>query len=95
MRVSGCEFTAICLQETWLTDHHDLSLLQLYGYNLVTQLPSCSVHGGVCIYLKDSFTYKILNVCNNSDIWDGIFIEIQINSKGNPHEIAPHKKLYK
>jgi hypothetical protein len=46
---SNCEFTAICLQETWLRDTYDTSLLALNGYSMITRSSSCSVHGGICI----------------------------------------------
>ena len=93
---SGCEFSAVCLQETWLKDFHDLSLLQIKGYNLVTRLPSCSVHGGVCIYLKDNLNYRILDLSGNSDIWDGQFLEVNVNENSpnqNFQNLKPNKKL--
>ena len=34
---SGCEFGAICIQETWLTDQSDVSLFKIDGYNLISQ----------------------------------------------------------
>jgi len=44
---------AICLQETWLSDNSDLSLLQLDEYNLISKGKVASIHGGVAIYLKE------------------------------------------
>jgi len=70
------QFSAICLQETWLTADADLSLLQINGYKLISRGRSCSAHGGVAIYLKSSFVYKCLNIVDNPEIWDGIFIEV-------------------
>jgi len=35
LSASGLYFGAICLQETWLTDEDDLSLLQLPGYKII------------------------------------------------------------
>ena len=77
-----------------MNERHDLSLLKLNGYNLVTKLPSCSVHSGVCIYLHDNFDYRILDIADNSDIKDGQFIEICINNyDDNSNVLIPHKKL--
>ena len=70
---------AICLQETWLNCDSDTSLLQLNGYNLISKGKSASAHGGVAIYLKDTFKYSILTINSLSNIWDGIFIEIIID----------------
>lgn len=73
---SNCPFSIICLQETWLKEHFDTSLLQLEGYNLVSVASSCSAHGGVCMYIRDNIEYKILNLNINSTIYDGLFVEI-------------------
>ena len=69
----------ICLQETWLTENHDLSLLQLPGYQLVSQPRSCSAHGGVAIYLLDDMRFSTLSV-PASQLFDGLFIEISLES---------------
>ena len=65
----------ICLQETWLSEQCDVSLLSLEGYNFIMKGKHCSAHGGVAIYLHTKYNYKILNICD-SDTWDGQFIEI-------------------
>ena len=43
-----CSFTAICVQETWLSKDSNLSLLKLPGY-LISEGKSSSLHGGVAI----------------------------------------------
>lgn len=55
-------FSTICIQETWLTQNHDTSILNLPGYNLIHQGKICSEHGGLITYLKEDFTYSIRNV---------------------------------
>jgi uncharacterized protein YifN (PemK superfamily) len=82
--VCNSNFSAVCIQETWLSDESDVSLLQLNGYNLISKGKSSSLHGGVAIYLKENFRYKILNISSQSNIWDGIFIELL------PHESLHH-----
>jgi hypothetical protein len=52
-----CNIGAICLQETWLSENDDLSLLQIEGYNLITKGKESSEHGGVAIYLQNSIEY--------------------------------------
>ena len=42
---------AICLQETWLSDPHDLSPYTIPGYQLINCPKSCSVHSGLIIYM--------------------------------------------
>ena len=43
--------------------------------------------------LKDNFDYKILDLADNSDFWDGQFIEICTNNYDNSNVMIPHKKL--
>ena len=75
----NCIFSAICIQETWQSDSDDMSIYELDGYNLISQGHICSSHGGLAIYLRDSFDYKTLPIYKNSEIWEGHFIEISSN----------------
>ena len=36
----------------------------------------CSAHSGLAIYLSDSFSYLIKSVHDDSELWDGMFIEV-------------------
>ena len=72
----GLYFGAICLQETWTSNDSDLSLLQLPGYQLIHQGSKCTKHGGLIIYLTENYSYKIRNLYNGSNIWEGLFIDI-------------------
>jgi len=76
LRESACILSAICLQETWLNGDSDVSLLQLDEYTLISKGKSCSVHGGVAIYLHNDYDYKLLPYSSNMNIWDGVFIEV-------------------
>ena len=71
----NCEFSAICLQETWLDSNADTSLLQIDDYTLIPQGKTCSAHGGLLIYLHKHYTYKHL-VSETSNIWEGQFIKV-------------------
>ena len=70
-------FSVICLQESWLRDEDDITPYLLPEYHLINQGRVCSKHGGLMIYVKDSFTYKIQKLYKKSDIWEGLFIEIK------------------
>ena len=72
----GLYFGAICLQETWTSNDSDLSLLQLPGYQLIHQCSKCTMHGGLIIYLNENYCYKIRNLYTGSNIWEGLFIDI-------------------
>ena len=44
------KFSVICLQESWLAETDDQSLIQLKGYNCISQGKSCSTKGGLVMY---------------------------------------------
>ena len=53
------KFSAICLQECWLSDNFDKLLLHINGYHCIFQRNTCSAKGGLVIYLSDNFEYDI------------------------------------
>ena len=54
-----------------------MSLLKIGGYNLISVGKTCSAHGGLAIYLNDEMNYKILSLYEQSNIWEGQFIEVR------------------
>ncbi len=40
-------FSAICIQESWLSENGDTSQIQLDGYKCIPQGKSCSAKGGL------------------------------------------------
>jgi hypothetical protein len=76
-RNSNIDISALCLQETWLDDNSDTSLLQLDGYNLISKGKKCSGHGGVAVYLHKKFAFEILKI-DESDKWDTLFISVKL-----------------
>ena len=75
---NGTEIHALCMQETWLSDDSDTSLLQIDDFNLIPQGKICSAHAGllIVIYLRKDIKYKVLHVCPKSTIWEGQFIQL-------------------
>ena len=69
-----CHFDVICLQDTWLTEHCDTSLIEHCKGRM------CSARGGLLIYIHNRHKYKIIDLHNNSEIWDGQFVEISTSS---------------
>ena len=80
LRKNSCEIGAICLQETWLSNDSNISLLQIYGFTLISQDKICSAQGGLLKYLNNKYDYKILSISNVSNVWEGQFIEITENT---------------
>ena len=52
------EFSAICLQETWLESEADLSPFQIPGYTCVHQGKRCSQHGGLITYIHHDYNFE-------------------------------------
>ncbi len=73
----GFEFSAICLQETHLSEKDDVSTLKLQNYELIHQGYSCTTKGGLSIYLHEKFDYftkkRLINYAN----WEGQVIQIK------------------
>ena len=76
LKNNGYEFSAICLQETWLTDNSDTSHFMINGYSLISQGKICTAHGGLAIYLCNKYDYNSIKIYQNSQVWEGQFIEI-------------------
>ena len=77
LNLHGCLPSALCLQETWLSDSSDLSLLQLDNYTIISQGKYCSARRGLAIYIKDCYNYRLLNDFTKSEIYEGLFVEVK------------------
>ena len=81
LRRNGNEFDAICLQETWIDDNMDTSLLHLPSYNLISKTKTTSLHGGLAIYIKNCYRYTtVLGEIDNFSTWEHQFIEIETDN---------------
>ncbi len=77
----GIGFSAICTQESTISEGDDLSQLQLKGYNLVPQGKSCTAKGGLIIYSHEQFKYDYKSKLNKCRTWEGQVI--QLKNRGN------------
>ena len=71
------------MAETWLTDC-TAELVNITGYNFVSNHGKSKTGGGVGIYLQNGLEYKLLEECKFSDpdVIESLFLEI----------IVPHGK---
>ena len=81
LRENGVEFSVICLQETWLSDDSDTFLLQIDGYQLLSQGKTCTSHRGLAIFLNNNFNFIHSRSYVKSTIWEPQFTEIPIDRK--------------
>ncbi len=77
------EFSAICIQETWLSENNDTSCFKLEGYNLIPQGKYCSQKGGLLIYLQDKFEYDYKYKLNTYSTWEGQIIRVKKGDRLN------------
>ena len=77
LSLQNIHFPVICIEESRISDESMLQLLQLDGYNSYHVNASSSSHGGVVTYVDNTYDVTIKAQVNNSDIWDGLFLEIK------------------
>ena len=70
-------FNALCLQETWLPDNNDTSQYDIPGYKSIHKGKPCSAHGGLMTYLDEEYSYNLRDLMIASDLWTGLFINVQ------------------
>lgn len=70
--------SAICLQETWIHKNNSHFVnFPLPHYNMLYLDATISAHSGLCVYIHESFSYKIRNFNFSDNEWEGLFIDIQ------------------
>ena len=76
-------FHVICVQETWLNEMSDYSLVAIDGYKCIHQSKQaeCSNHGGVITYVENKYEVDRLCIKNDSSLWENLFVSI----KGTGH----------
>ena len=76
MNEKSFQFDVLCLQETWLNETISFSSLDIEDYNFIPQSSLCSAHGGLVFYLHKKYMLKKLPIYIQSEVWEGLFIEI-------------------
>ena len=78
------EFSAICLQETWISgDQSNISFYNLDNYAAIPLPATCSSHGGLLIYLHKKFQYVLRDEYSPNHLWEGQFLDITGNDLPN------------
>lgn len=71
--INGTSLSEICVSESRLNKSHTNHMIQLEGYNIIRSdrtVKNKSIGGGVCIYIKSNFKFKIISkiVVNNNKL---------------------------
>ena len=59
--VHNANFDLVCITESWLKDHIDNNSVAISGYNVSRRDRTEAEHGGICLYVKESIRFKILD----------------------------------
>ena len=51
----------VCITETWLREHIADNIIAISGFNVIRRDRVAGLHGGVCMYVKDSIKFKVLD----------------------------------
>ena len=80
LQENDVKIDAILLQETWISESTDTSLLHIEGYNMISQPYEITSHGGLMIYLNEQVDYEIMNIDKSSSgTWEGLFLKCKLN----------------
>ena len=67
----------MCIQDSWLDENCDLSLYQIEGYTCLSQGKRCSSHGGLMTYVNSQYNTSVIDVKNDSPIWESLFVTVK------------------
>ena len=72
-------FSALCIQESWLSEGDDVSQIQIEGYDCIPLGKSCSSKGGLIIYLHEHFSHdpNLKVKLNTYKTWEGLIIHVK------------------
>ena len=68
----------VCLTETWLQEHIHDNVVAISGHNLIRLDRKEGVHGGVCMFIKDSIQYSLLDDLFDSSV-EVLWVKIRPN----------------
>ena len=69
-------FSVICIQESWLNDNADTSLIEPENYTCITQGKSSSTKGGLAMYTNMNFSIKIHKLRIRNINWEAQVIKL-------------------
>ena len=77
MNNNASPISCILLQETWGDSSVDLSLFSLLNYHMVSKPARISRHGGLAIYIHENYSFKQVEMIDNSPLFENICVELK------------------
>ena len=65
----------LCIVETWLQSHIHDNIVTLEGYNIIRRDRIEAIHGGVCMFIKDTLKFTVLENLQEVD-FEALWIKI-------------------
>ena len=59
--LQNANLDCVCITESWLRSHIHDNVVALKGFNIIRRDRVESEHGGVCVYVKDTIKFTILD----------------------------------
>ena len=74
---NNLELSAICIQESWLSENDDHALVQLDNYTCIVRGKTCSNKGSLIIYLHNKFNHTVLPTTFTSPDFECQFLKVK------------------
>ncbi|XP_020903893.1 uncharacterized protein LOC114574179 [Exaiptasia diaphana] len=68
----------VCVTETWLREHIENNIINISGYNIIRRNRVESQHGGVCIYVRNSIHFTVLDTIMDQN-FEVLWIKLRPN----------------
>ena len=76
--IEKTHFDAIAISETWLTRNTPKDRFHINGFNIVRKDRTNKRGGGICLFIRDHYTYKKINVPHLPEMPETMWIEITV-----------------
>ena len=74
--VINTDFDIISLSESWLNKSISNNNIKIAGYKMFRRDRAIRGGGGVCMYVKDSYKSKVININYNNSLIEVLFVEL-------------------
>jgi exonuclease III len=69
----------LCIVETWLQNHIDDNIVTLPGYNLIRRDRRERIHGGLCVYIRNTINFNILHDFSSNE-FEALWLDLRPTS---------------
>ena len=67
----------ICITESWLQSHIHDNVVALKRFNIIRRNRVESEHGGVCMYIKDTISFTVLDELHARPTFEMLWAELR------------------